>query len=614
MRLSIGLLTGGTMTTTDALATTLRKTRPGYAEEVRFHRFLIDSWTGGGGYCGRVVQPVAGFWGSASEVYARAAVETSVLTSNPDDDALAMTYLDRFPREDAKKFAARRRLAHLGNYFRPLTALKLGFMRRVPMIRHEVPEKIEEWKEDVDGAGTSWETMVRRVELRAAVLGWCPVLFDAAPLPGQDAEPEAEGYREVSRAQAREVGADRPRMIPLLPANVLDWEVGDDGTLLWAKVRIDRFERGTWDAVPTLVSTITVWERKTWKRWEIRMRGAEGSHGDLYRAGAAYSPAEALTVEVVPKGGGSHGFGRVPLVSWRASEMVESDDPLKGESVHGDAALRNRRLFNLESEMDEHLRGQVFALLVVPTDAEKISLEVGTDNAVPVGTQSAQGYAYIAPPASVAETYENRIERMIQEIYRSARVEWVRSSAASTSAVSRRSEFDATNAALHDLATCFASAEMEAYEVVAPILAVKPEELEGTSVTAPTDFEVEALAEDLASTEAALRIDAGPTFRAKVLERIAQRFLGASVDADTWGQIVDEIEDASERNAAMQALVGNGDPFAPAEPGAQTDAEPVDTSDPKAVAGAIEKRARRRGQRGGKQKNTNDEAKTTAEE
>jgi hypothetical protein len=535
----------------------LLKTRPGYAEEVRWHKFLLDSWTGGGGYSGRIVQPEAGFWGLAAEVYSRALSETRVSAGTADSlHSTSGSYLDRFPREEQAKYSARVAISHFGNLFRPLTALKLGFYRRVPPRRDDIPEKIKTWSLDVDGQGTKLPAMIRALEQRAAIFGWCPVLVDSNPLP--------EGTREVSRAQAREAGAGVPRLIPLLPANVLDWSVGVDGLLDWAKIRIDRIERLSWDSDPVMVSRITTWTRDAFEVWEVRSRAVESQGNDLVTIGAGYTSA-GVGYEAEKVNEGPHGFGRVPLVGWRSGEPATKDDPLRAEAIHGDVALRNRRLFNLESELDEHLRGQVFAILQVPTKGSASELVLGGNNALAIDPASSQPYAYIAPPASVAETIETRIERTSQECYRSARIEWVRSSAAATSAVSRRSEFDATNAALVDLGVALCESEMELYRAVGPALGVSPEELADTKITPAEDYEVEALAEDLANIETALRIDAGPTFRGMVLKRFVQRFMGNTIESDTWGTIEEEIEESVARQQSMQEALA-ADPLGLGQP------------------------------------------------
>src|SRR5689334_15652403 len=48
----------------------LRSTRPGFDEEGKLHRFLIDSYTGGGGFAnGRVPTPYAPFFSRAAYEY-----------------------------------------------------------------------------------------------------------------------------------------------------------------------------------------------------------------------------------------------------------------------------------------------------------------------------------------------------------------------------------------------------------------------------------------------------------------------------------------------------------------------------------------------------------------
>lgn len=507
----------------------LERKRAGYDVEVRWHRFLIDAHHGTGGFCGQIEQPLVGWWGRAAEVYARA----TALRTIDIEDRTTRTYLDRFPREDREKFESRIAVAHYDNQVKGLTKLKLGYLARTPPTRSELPRAVADWLADFDGEGSAWDKVRPQVWEAAAVLGWVPVMLDAGAVP--------EG---ATVAQAREAGADRIRAMVLTPAELLNYELDDRGRFVWAIVRLDREERPTWDSDAERVSRFLVWTADKVAIYELR-EPAEGQ-----RSGAASDP-EPMLVDERP-----HAFGAVPIVIFRAGRVLS--EPLKGEALHGNEAIRNRRVFNLDSELDEHLRSQVFAILQVPTeDSTKIAeLQLGTDNALAIKPDSGQPYAYIAPPATVAETYETRTERIVQEMYRSASVEWVRTSGANTSAASKRSEFDATNAVLCAFGESLAEGERTMLRLGARFHRVSDDEIRKIDVTGADDYDVEALADDVAQTSGVLAIDAGPTFRGFVLRQFTARYGGRALSAKDLEKIHAEIDErVTARESAIEAAL-----------------------------------------------------------
>jgi hypothetical protein len=140
----------------DELIRALEARREGYREELAWHRFLFDCYTGAGGFEGREKRPPSETWGSAATIYA-----------TPE------SHLTRHPREDDAKYLRRRESAHFPNYVEPLTDLKLSYLLRKRATVDGRPESIESWREDVDGRGTTFEELRPVVALRAAIFGWC---------------------------------------------------------------------------------------------------------------------------------------------------------------------------------------------------------------------------------------------------------------------------------------------------------------------------------------------------------------------------------------------------------------------------------------------------------
>lgn len=524
----------------------LRRTRAGFDVEVNWHRFLIDAYAGTGGFQGQVRQPAAGYWGAAAQNYGR---------GDGFVDNSTLTYLDRYPREDESKFARRLHVAHYLNYCAPLTDLKLSYLLSKPPIRENVPEQVEKWREDVDGRGTTWDEFWLAATYRAALCGWTPMLIDAPPADGL-----------VTRAQAEEAGL-RPKAIVLWPSALLDYSVEDGGTFAWTKIRTCHIEQPNALDAPAMVETITIWTATDASVYRIReVDGKETIEGPEVR---------------------THGFGSVPIVIYRNKPAL-SDDEVLGIPMHADVSTESRRLFNLLSEFDEHLRSQVFALLQVPTSGaiKDGDLTIGTDNALPIDPNSSQKYEYIAPPASVAETYEERISATIREIYRMARVEFTRATASGgvASGIARRYEFAGTNRAIGDFASQGAKAEAWVDDVVGRFFGVSDEKREAERVTAQNDFDIGDIADDIKNTLDATTAQLGPTATRLLRSRLVARLL-PNIDRETADAINEELEEQAVRDR-VAAVMADEMAEAALEGGLDDDEESDGATAPKSPANA----------------------------
>lgn len=483
------------------LLSALRTTRDGYDESVARDQFNLDAYTGLGGFEGQVCAPDYGQWPRAWST----ARQSSAAYIPPGRQSAS--YLVRFHRESEEKFQNRVRIAHYPGYVRTVTDLKLSFLLRRPFTRNG-DELWASWYEDTDGAGTTWDEAVPPIVLRAAALGWCPCLVDA---------PEGPQGGTISVAQAKAAGIASPRLIPLFPANLRDWQSGRDGNLDWAKIRTDYVERGSWRGAPVAVEQYTIWTRETWSRYEIRRSDS--------------APEEVRTIrENVP-----HGWRRVPLAILRHTPAP--DDPVRGIPMHSDVAVEAWRLFNLLSERDEHIRGQVFALLTMAQDFRQNG-GVADPGKPTAGTPQQLGSAnvlehhfewpvpsFIAPPASVAATLAENIASSITELYRLARIEFARGVASATSGVARAYEFAQTNQALSDYAAQVARWHEDVLDLTGITLGIADETRKGARITAPDNFDVEDLAGRIEQATAALALNLGPAADREIKSRIAASLL-----------------------------------------------------------------------------------------
>lgn len=505
---------------TDALLKALERKRAGYDAEMLWHKFLLDAYLGMGGFAGSVKQPPAGFWGAAAEVYSSALSESRSTT--PID-----TYLDRFPREDERKFRSRVQGVQYDNYMEPLTDLKVGYILRKPFDVRGRPDVVSEWRENVDGRGTSWAELFPGIVTRTAVLGLQPVLLDVPELP--------EGVTTL--AQYRDAGV-QPYPVPLFPANLLDYDTDRAGQMTMAKLCTSSMRRESWMDDPVEVTHYTIWTPESFVKYEVTdVKGSKFA---------------TLVSQ------GRNPFGAVPIVLYK--HKSSPDDPIRAMAMHGNVAQQSRAHMNRLSEFNEHLRGQVFALLVYVTNGgeNEGDLTVGVDNALTLPSDARQVHQYIAPPATVAATYEKRLESIVREIYRIARVEFSRPTGQATSGLARAYDFAATNRALADFAGELALAEMHLDWLIGRYYGVSEDELAASTVIAPDSFDIEDLATDIKSAFDLIAGDIGPTATRLLKLQLVDQAL-PRLDADTRAAIEQELDDSGKQDSTDAALAAEAE-------------------------------------------------------
>ncbi len=331
------------------------------------------------------------------------------------------SYLDRFNAEDAIKYQRRVDVAHYLNYVEPTTAIKVGYIARKPHKRNNVPPEVLEWIER-----TGYDKDFRRRALVTAVLGWFPLLVDMPSSPAEALTVEQTGKLD-------------PYVVLNLPCHLFDYELDDQGAFVWAKLGVTSRHKPAWNQDAVETTRYTVWTRTDWTVYEVT---------DSVVSQTAH---------------GTHAYGAVPLVSWRADTSVE--DSVKAKSMNANIALECRRLFNLVSEMDEHIRCQVFAQLVWPgaAPAGNNTGTGGVSTGLVISDQAKVVPFYLAPPPSIAATLEARIVATIIEIYRISGVEYAKASGVNTSAQSKEVEFEKTNVQIAALAQALARADRNAH-------------------------------------------------------------------------------------------------------------------------------------------------------
>lgn len=496
----------------------LRRKRPGYEDERRWHRLLVDAYTGGGGFRGRIGCPDSEL-GSAAAAY------------GPCDES----YLDRYRREDDDKFNRRKKVAHYLNYVEPLTDLKVGLVLNKPFKVEGLPPEIAEWQRNVDGEGTTWADARARLVRRAAIVGWAPTLIDTPPIPA--------GVTTLAQAQAAGVS---PRLIGLYPGHLTEWEIWER-RIERLKIQNDYVRRPTLEGDEVKTSRIDVWYVDRTETYEL-------VDGKL-------SGAPVVTAR----------SGPIPLTVLRHKEA--EDDPMIGLPMNGQVAVEARRLFNLLSALDEALDGSCFPVLVLAEDLNVETDEpegdgeivVGAKNGLTLAKDASQKHYYLTPPAEVFAALEKRIEVTVRELWRMARVEFVRPSGSQNeSGIARKHAFQQTNTAVEDFARCIALWEQATYVNVGRALGLPQATIDKIRVVAPDDFDIDDIEGALKRLEQAMKVKLGRVFEGVLKKRVVSE-MAPNLDEKTRAEVDEEIDGMAADDASDDGFdrSGNEDPDLP---------------------------------------------------
>jgi hypothetical protein len=294
-------------------------------------------------------------------------------TGNGGVQLSGLSYLVRYPRESDSKFARRNEVAFFSSPLSRACARFVGYMSMRPPAREMANEVFQRVADDVDGKGNAIDVFLQQFAVDAKARGSMLLLVDMPTvLPG-------------SRAQQLQ---DRtlPFWSAIRPEDLTDYAVGEDGKFTFC-------EFGGTFTQPDGSTVACTWrfDRSAWSAKDKERRTlAEGVH-----------PLRECPVLIFTEGGDFPTFGPFSAIADLA-----------------------KRLFNVDSELDEILRSQTFSLLTmqVPeqsTDAQKIAAAqvagetIGTNNLmVHGGTRP----AFIAPPDGPAKIYLDRIKGLRAEI------------------------------------------------------------------------------------------------------------------------------------------------------------------------------------------------------
>lgn len=354
-----------------------------------------------------------------------------------------------YPREGTLKFARRNQVAFYSSPLYRACARFGGFLSSRRPSRELPHEFYELIADDVDGKGNAIDVFFGDFLVNAKARGSMLLLVD---MPAAMADSMADQI------------ADRvvPYWTAIYPEAVGEFEVGDDG-----KFEFVEFD-GNFSRDGQRVPCTWRFDRDAWMAKD--------------REGKALAD-------------GVHGLGECPVLIFTEGGDFPHFGPFSA------IADLSKRLFNLDSELDEILRSQTFSLLTMQapdnaTNEEKLAAAkvagetIGTQNLL---VHSGTTPAFIAPDSGPAETYLKRIDQV------GARIDDIAmkpsGSSAQESGLALQMRFRQLNAELARFAGKVEDLERRAWELSRRWLSLSVE----VEVQWPRDF-------DIADVETEMRV------------------------------------------------------------------------------------------------------------
>lgn len=442
-----------------------------------------------------------------------------------DGGEAVRTLLRQYSREHEDDFRKRRERAFYLNYCRPIIDTYGAFIfnkvpeRTVDKIGKDLRDDVQAFHANVDAKGTSIDTfMHHHVLYEMNLYGQSFVVVDM---------PDAQDV-VLNEAQRKSLGL-RPYVYTVPPLRVINYQLDRSGQLLWIRWEEDPEpieDPFSPDLLTVQDSTKRPRRIRTWTRtrWYVHQ---------------VTNDAEAEIAS------GGNPLGEVPIVLVKALES--SEYPPFGLSAINDIAYIALALFQWSSLLDENFHDQVLKVLAVHTDMPDQAKEyvISAHNVFEYsGNIPPQ---FLTAPSAPEQVLLESILAMKAEMFRLARLGGSSNPTSGQSGIAHAFEFNETNQVLAEQAAALEEGEKQVHRLWAKWMNV---EWSG-AISYPREFGIDLFEDDIRITEQASNAIKSPTFRRRLLERLAKKFLRRE-DPDVINSVISEIEQLVQTEFAIE--------------------------------------------------------------
>ena len=407
----------------------------------------------------------------------------------------------------------RKSRAYFLNYCSAIPQIYADYIFKEKVTR-PADDTLTEFREDVDGRGTSIVAFMRKISILSSIFGHIHIVIDTPQI-----EKDAEGKTVTLTKRDQKEKKLRPILSIVYPQALKDWSVDKTGTLNWVLIEIQSYD----DANPLLERVAkTTYKIISRDKWEI------------------YDEDSNLIDS------GVNELGEVYMVTCYNKDI---DLDLIGESQLSDIAYVNRAIFNWCSNIDEMIERQTFSQLICPDDGtlseqneENNPLKrIGTSHIFTFPSDTGHPPSFISPDTSQVDIIWKMIKEHVKEIWRLAGLRsWDEGiSVSQRSGVSMQFSFLDVNSAL--------AAKASSLEVVENSLNglyykwMGKETDTPPAVHYPTSFDVLTLTEAIETTFKIVQANISETLNKHLLKSLVSKALPV-ISEDIKGQIEAEID------------------------------------------------------------------------
>ena len=409
------------------------------------------------------------------------------------------TAIEKFGRESDDAYDARKEISNkeYENIFVSKVSRYCGYLLKKTPYRESAHNLIQPILADINRRGESANVFISNFTKNAKARGVNLVLVDSPKETGTDMQEQINNRL-------------LPYVVEILPERVLEYKLNEFGAFEYVAFS-DSMDNSTYGNIDT-EDIVRYYDTTEWRVYD----------------------KEGIIID-----SGLHGLSVCPVLIFSEKGEFES----LGE--FSQLAGMSKRLFNLDSEEKQLLRGQTFSLLTVFT-------EKGSTPEITIGTDSVLMYSgdhpptYISSDASQAGTYATKRIDIKESMDRVAYD--VSTSMSAESGISLEIKFEGLNSSLNSFAQRVEDLERRVWDLICIKIGIP---LDSITIVYNMDFSISDLSSELDTLERINAIVDLPQYKAAKLKGVIKEDLKSSED-ETLDSIFEEIEDMAKMTEVIE--------------------------------------------------------------